>query len=59
MVGYEREILQLVSWLNSDLGFQFSTYGLPSHLKPIYGDHPATFAVFLRLRPKGNMQMQH
>jgi hypothetical protein len=30
---------------------QFTTYGVPDRLAPIYGSHPLGVAVFLRLRP--------
>ena len=56
--GYERELPSASSALNLGLGFQATAYGIPKHLKPEYGSHPAGFSVFLRLRPKGNM-MQH
>lgn len=61
-LGYAREIGQFAPWLNTSLGFQFTVHGLPSHLKPIYGERPAGFVVFLRLRPqseKQSMQTHH
>ena len=54
--GYERELPIGLRWLNLGLGVQATTYGLPAQLKTIYGNHPATMTVFLRLRPSGNMQ---
>jgi hypothetical protein len=61
--GYERDLPIGPSFLNIGLGAQVTTYGLPQQLKPIYGDRPAGFAVFLHLRPTGNvathMQMMH
>ena len=61
--GYERDLPIGPSYLNVGLGFQATAYGLPPQLKPAYGDHPAAFAVFLHLRPTGNvgahMQMMH
>lgn len=51
-LGYERETPPLAPWLNSGIGFQFTVYGLPAHLQPIYGNHPAGFVAFLRLRPQ-------
>jgi len=49
-VGYDRDIA-LVPHLASAIGAQFTTYGVPERLKPIYGAHPVGVAVFLRLRP--------
>ena len=61
--GYERDLPVGPSFLNVGLGAQVTTYGLPPILKPIYGDRPAGFTVFLHLRPTGNigshMQMMH
>jgi len=54
-VGYERELPIGPSWLSVGLGGQFTTYGLTSELKNVYGNHPSTAALFLRFRPKGNM----
>jgi hypothetical protein len=53
-LGYERE-LPGPSWLSVGLGAQATTYGLTSQLKTVYGNRPATLAVFLRIRPTGNM----
>jgi hypothetical protein len=55
-LGYEREIPSGVRWLNMGIGVQATAYGLPSHLRTFYGNRPATIALFLRLRPSGNMQ---
>lgn len=49
-VGYDRDF-HIVSHLASALGAQFSTYGVPATLGPIYGSHPVGFMVFVRLRP--------
>jgi hypothetical protein len=54
-LGYERELPVGPSWLNVGLGVQGTTYGLSPQLKSIYGDRLVTLAVFLRLRPAGNM----
>lgn len=51
-LGYDRDI-DLVPHLGSAIGLQVTTYGVPNVLRPIYGDHPAGVAVFLRLRPIG------
>jgi hypothetical protein len=61
--GYERDLPLRISSINVGLGAQFTTYGVPAALKPIYGGRPAAFAFFLRIRPAGNvmqhMQMMH
>ena len=49
-VGYDHD-LDLVPHLASAIGAQVTTYGVPDRLKPIYGQHPAGIAVFVRLRP--------
>lgn len=54
--GYERELPVGLQWLNVGLGIQATAYSLPSQFKTVYGNHPSTIAVFLKLRPKGNMQ---
>jgi len=48
--GYDRDF-HIVSHLGSALGAQFTTYGVPGALQPIYGSRPLGFAVFARLRP--------
>lgn len=48
--GYNRDF-HIVSHLASALGVQFTTYGVPATLGPIYGLHPLGFIVFARLRP--------
>jgi hypothetical protein len=48
--GYDREVFH-IPHLSSAVGGQFTTYGVPESLRPIYGSHPIGFAVFLRLRP--------
>src|ERR1051326_1453954 len=61
--GYERDLPIGISSLNLGFGAQVTTYWLARVLRPIYGDHPAGLAVFLHLRPTGNiaghMQMMH
>src|SRR5437762_9988589 len=61
--GYERDLPVGISSLTVGLGAQVTTYGLPQQLKSVYGDRPAGFSVFLRIRPTGNvaqhMQMMH
>jgi hypothetical protein len=48
--GYDRDI-DLVPHLATAIGAQFTTYGVPETLKPIYGSHPFTVAMFVRMRP--------
>jgi hypothetical protein len=61
--GYERDLPVRPSFLNIGLGAQVTTYGVPQSLRPIYGDRPVGFSVFLRVRPTGNisahMRMMH
>ena len=61
--GYERDLPAVISGLNAGLGFQATVYGVAQPLKAVYGNHPYGFAVFLHLRPFGNigphMQMMH
>jgi hypothetical protein len=61
--GYERDLPVGISSVSVGLGAQVTTYGLPQHLKAVYGDRPAAFSVFLRIRPTGNaaqhMQIMH
>jgi hypothetical protein len=49
-LGYDRDI-KLIPHLESALGVQFTTYGVPETLQPIYGAHPVGVAIFVRLRP--------
>jgi len=55
--GYERELPVGSLPIRVGLGAQATLYGLPSSLKPVYGDRPAGLMVFLRIRPKGNMML--
>lgn len=48
--GYDRDI-HVISYVGSAIGAQFTTYGVPTALEPIYGSHPWGVAVFIRLRP--------
>lgn len=70
-MGYERELPMPKVPLRVGLGAQATFYGMsganaspgPSHqglvpsLKMHYGNHPAGFTVFLRIRPTGNMML--
>jgi len=58
-LGYERELPQTVSWLNTGIGFQFTIYNPSEQLKPTHGKRPAGFQLFLRLRPQGSAQHTH
>jgi hypothetical protein len=49
-IGYDHDF-DLIPHLASALGAQFTTYGVPGTLKPIYGSHPVGVALFIRLRP--------
>ncbi len=48
--GYDRDF-DLIPDLESALGAQVTTYGVPDILQPIYGSHPVGVAMFIRLRP--------
>jgi hypothetical protein len=49
-LGYDRDF-NLVPHMASAIGAQFTTYGVPGVLDPIYGSHPFGVAMFLRFRP--------
>lgn len=48
--GYEREVGHLPH-LSTGIGAQFSWYGVPDVLKPVYGSRPVGGVIFLKLRP--------
>jgi len=48
--GYDHEF-DLIPHLASAIGAQFTAYGVPDLLKPIYASHPVGVAFFVRLRP--------
>lgn len=52
-LGYMRDF-KLIPRLQTGLGANFTVYTIPLAIKPFYGDHPANFYVFLRVRLKGN-----
>jgi len=56
--GYERDLPIATSQLKIGLGSQVTVYGMPQHIKAVYGNRPTAFTMFLRIRPKGNM-MEH
>ena len=51
--GYDREF-PLIPGVSTAFGGQFTLYGKPAFLDPIYGPHPAGFIVFMRIRPVGS-----
>jgi len=61
--GYERDLPLRLPSVDIGLGIQVTTYGLPSQLKPVYGNRPVGVSVYIHLRPIGNigthMQMMH
>lgn len=48
--GYSRDF-NVIPHVASALGAQFTAYGVPDVLRPIYGVHPVGGMVFLRFRP--------
>ena len=61
--GYERDLTAGTSAVKVGLGAQVTAYGLTPQMKTVYGDRPAAFSMFLRIRPSGNaaihMQIMH
>ena len=49
-LGYDHDF-DIITNLASAMGAQFTTYGVPEILKPIYGSHPVGVVIFVRLRP--------
>ena len=52
-LGYTRDF-NLIRHLETGLGANFTMYAVPSALRPFYGERPASFYLFLRVRLKGN-----
>lgn len=50
-LGYTRDV-KLVDWLDTGIGGNFTLYGVPSPIRPYYGERPAGFMFFLRARIK-------
>jgi hypothetical protein len=48
--GYDRD-LGHIPHLSTALGGQFTFYGVPDVLRPLYGGHPVSVTVSLRVRP--------
>ena len=57
-LGYTRDI-NLVPWLTTGIGGNFTFYRVPVPIQPYYGAHPAGFLFFLRARLKGADPMAH
>lgn len=49
--GYTRDV-KLIDGLKTGLGGNFTTYTFPGELKPFYGEHPASFVIYFRMRPE-------
>jgi hypothetical protein len=49
-LGYSRDI-EVIPHLASAIGVQFTTYGVPDVLQPVYGTRPVGGMIFVRLRP--------
>lgn len=49
-VGYVHD-MNLIPQVRSAIGAQVTTYGVADALKAIYGSHPVSVSVFVRLRP--------
>lgn len=49
-VGYDHDF-KLLAHVATAVGGQFTAYGKPERLTPVYGQHPVGVVVFLRLRP--------
>jgi hypothetical protein len=52
-IGYDHDF-PLIPGLSTALGGQFTFYGKPGFLTPIYGQHPIGAILFVRVRPKGS-----
>ena len=48
-IGYTRDI-DLISYLETGIGANLSTYSFPDAIKPFYGDHPFGVNIYLRVR---------
>ncbi len=57
-LGYTRDV-NVVPWLVTGIGGNFTVYGTPVVIRPYYGEHPAGFIFFLRARIKGSEPMTH
>lgn len=57
-LGYTRDI-QLIPGVLTGWGGNFTLYVLPAAIKPFYGNHPASFVFYLRLKLKGSEHPHH
>jgi hypothetical protein len=57
-LGYTRDV-NLVPWLTTGIGGNFTLYRVPAPIQPYYGAHPAGFLFFLRARLKSAEPMAH
>lgn len=51
-LGFERSIV-FSKHTETGVGFQATLYNKPAFLTPIYGDHPAGFVLFVKVRLRG------
>lgn len=51
--GYSRDF-NLLPYVTTGLGANFTTYTVPATLKPLYGDRPVAFHFYFRVRTKGS-----
>ena len=56
--GYDREF-RLLPHLNTAIGGQLTFYGQPDFLSPVYGHHPVSGLIFLRVRPEPSPMHHH
>jgi hypothetical protein len=49
-LGYDHDV-DLIPRLRTALGAQVTTYGVPERFESLYGSHPYSVSVFVRLRP--------
>jgi hypothetical protein len=48
-IGYTRDI-ELIRYLETGIGANFTTYSLPDSLRPVYGNRPVGGNIFIRFR---------
>ena len=56
-LGYFRDF-EILPWLHAGAGLDFTAYKYPSELDLVYGSHPVSTHVFVRLR-WGNPDSMH
>jgi hypothetical protein len=52
-IGYTRDI-PLFDRVETGIGFNFTTYSMPSAIRPYYGDRPVGGNIFIRFRLKAS-----